>query len=85
MESFKFDIDTKSFFVGITNDTGGGHTATVSTNLKQGVTTKKELRYFLQLKNEINEIRRENKLLKEVFKTLLEEYKITKLLEYSLT
>lgn len=54
MESFKFDIDTKSFFVGLTNDTGGGHTATVSTNLRQGVTTKKELEYFLQLNNEIN-------------------------------
>lgn len=53
MEKFKFAIDTKSFFVGITNDTGGGHTATVSTNLKQGVTTKGELEYFLALKNEI--------------------------------
>lgn len=31
-----------------------------------------------QLKNEMNEVKRENKLLKEVFKTLLEEYKITK-------
>lgn len=53
MEKFKFPIDTKSFFVGITNDVGGGHTATVSTNLKQGVTTKKELEFFLALKNEI--------------------------------
>lgn len=64
MESFKFDIDVKSLFFGITNDTGGGHTATVSTNLKQGITRKKELDYFLQLKNEI-EIEGNDELIKE--------------------
>lgn len=51
MESFKFNLDVKSFFVGIKNDTRGGHTATVSTNLKQGPTIKKELEYFMELNN----------------------------------
>ena len=54
MEKFNFKIDSKSLFFGIINDTGGGHTATVSTNLKQQSTTKKELEYFLSLRNEIN-------------------------------
>ena len=53
MEKFKFNIDTKSLFYGITNDVGGGHTATVATNLKQGINLKDEFEYFGLLNNQI--------------------------------
>lgn len=46
MSIFIFPIDTKSLYLGIENDNEKGHTATVSTNLKQGSTTKPELELF---------------------------------------
>lgn len=54
MEKFKFQIDVKSLFYGLVNDTSGGHTATVSTNLKQGIHEKPELPLFNLLRNEIS-------------------------------
>lgn len=46
MSRFIFPIDTKSLYLGIENDNEKGHTATVSTNLKQGSTVKPELALF---------------------------------------
>lgn len=46
MSHFTFGLDTKSFFFNISNDNEKGHTATVSTPLKQGSTVKPELEEF---------------------------------------
>lgn len=46
MSQFVFPIDVKSLYFGVNNDNEKGHTATVSTNLKQQGTTKPELALF---------------------------------------
>ena len=46
MSKFIFNIDIKSLYLGIANDNEKGHTATVSTNLRQGSTIKPELDLF---------------------------------------
>jgi len=54
MTPFVFQIDTKSLYLGINNDNEKGHTATVSTNLKQQGTIKPELELFKNSQSNID-------------------------------
>lgn len=56
---FRFEIDTKSLYLGVRNDSLAGHTPTVSTNLRQGSTTKQELRLFQESDSNISLIRKD--------------------------
>jgi hypothetical protein len=76
INSFFFSIDTKSLYWGIYNDNDFGHTATVSTNLKQGSSTKKELELFYKISNQIN-IEDNDLLIKECVKNSKALVKIT--------
>ena len=79
---FSFDIDTKSLYFGITNDNKVGHTATVSTNLKQGNVTKPELHLIENCPSNID-ISRENDLIDECLKNSKSECRINNILIFN--
>ncbi len=81
MSSFIFHIDTKSLYLGIDNDNEKGHTATVSTNLKQGSTVKPELNLFMSSGSNIN-LAKEDTAVAECLKNSKAACKVTNLLVF---
>jgi len=62
----------------IANETGDEIIKLQKTNRDKCIAINETGQEICQLKVEMDQLRRENNLLKEVFKTLLEEYKVTK-------
>ena len=79
MSCFIFPIDIKSLYLGIDNDNEKGHTATVSTNLKQGSTIKPELELFKRSGSNID-ITKEDLAVTECLKNSKAQCKITNVL-----
>jgi len=66
------------FFFNFINNKGDEIIKLQNTNRDKCIAINETGQEICQLKNEMDQLRRENSLLKGVFKTLLEEYKVTK-------